>query len=355
MLRTGLIGFGMAGRVFHGPLISSVEGLELAAVVERHGDQAAQRYPGMKVYRSLEEMLADSSIDLVVVATPSGTHFQVAKQALAARKHVVVDKPASVTSDEIAQLIERAHAHGKLLVPFHNRRWDGDFLTVQKLLHEHQLGRIVHLESRFDRWNPGATRRPWKDDPEQGGGVLLDLGTHLADQALVLCGKPLGVSADVLREREGEGSEDSFTIRLRYDKCYVTLGANALSASAGARFYIRGTRGNFRKKGVDPQEAALNKITRVPGGSWGHEPQSDWGMLYVDVEGGMVSRPVTTVAGDYRSFYTAVRDAVSGEGPVPVAAVDAWRVARILEWARESSQKRCEVPCDWTGEPSAAA
>ena len=264
MLRIGLIGFGMAGRVFHAPLISSVDGLELAAVVERHGDQAAQRYPGVKIYRSLEELLADSSIDLVVVATPSGTHFQVAKQALAARKHVVVDKPVSVTSDEIAQLIELARANGKLLIPFHNRRWDGDFLTVQKLLHEHQLGRIVHLESRFDRWNPGATRRPWKDDPEQGGGVLLDLGTHLVDQALVLCGKPLAISADVLRERDGEGSDDAFTIRLRYEKCFVTLGANALSAPAGARFHIRGTRGNFRKKGVDPQEAALNKITRIP-------------------------------------------------------------------------------------------
>jgi predicted dehydrogenase len=355
MLRIGLIGFGMAGRVFHAPLISSVDGLELAAVVERHGDQAAQRYPGVKIYRSLEELLADSSIDLVVVATPSGTHFQVAKQAIAASKHVVVDKPASVTSDEIAQLIELSRASEKLLIPFHNRRWDGDFLTVQKLLHEHQLGRIVHLESRFDRWSPGATRRPWKDDPEQGGGVLLDLGTHLVDQALVVCGKPLAVSADVLRERDGEGSDDAFTIRLRYEKCFVTLGANALSASAGARFHIRGTRGNFRKTGVDPQEAALNKITRIPAGNWGQEPQADWGHLYVDVEGGMVSRPVATVAGDYRGFYAGVRDAVSGEGAAPVAAADAWRVARILEWARVSSQKRCEVACDWSGEPSAAA
>src|SRR5438067_4819354 len=257
MLRIGLIGFGMAGRVFHAPLISSVDGLELAAVVERHGNQATQRYPSVKIYRSLEDLLADASIDLVVVATPSGTHFQVASQVLAAGKHAVVDKPIALISGEIAQLIELARANSKLLIPFHNRRWDGDFLTVQKLLHEHQLGRVVHIESRFDRWNPGATRRPWKDDPAQGGGVLLDLGTHLVDQALVLCGKPLAVSADVLRERYDEGSDDAFTIRLRYEKCFVTLGANALSAPAGARFHLRGTRGNFRKKGVDPQEAAL--------------------------------------------------------------------------------------------------
>jgi scyllo-inositol 2-dehydrogenase (NADP+) len=354
MLRVGLVGFGMAGRVFHAPLISSVDGLELAAVVERHSDQARQRYPDVKTCRSLEELLADASIPLVIVASPSGTHFEVATHALAAGKHVVVDKPVSVTSAQVAQLIQQARSQDRLLIPFHNRRWDGDFLTLQKLLHEHQLGRIVHIESRFDRWNPGAARRPWKDNPEQGGGVLLDLGTHLVDQALLLCGKPLGVSAEVLRERDGEGSDDAFTLRLRYERCFVTLGANALSAPAGPRFHVRGTRGNFRKKGVDPQEAALNKITRISAPNWGQENQSEWGQLCVDVEAGMVSRPVPTLAGDYRNFYAAVRDALHGQSAPPVAAADAWRVARILEWARESSAKRCEIACDWSGEPASS-
>jgi scyllo-inositol 2-dehydrogenase (NADP+) len=355
MLRAGLVGFGMAARVFHAPLISSVEGLELAAVVERHTDQARQRYPGISTYRSLEDLLADASIDLIVVATPSATHFDVARQVLAAGRNVVVDKPISVTSLEISKLIELAAAQKKFLIPFHNRRFDGDFLTVQKLLHEHQLGRIVHIESRFDRWNPGATRRPWKDDLSQGGGVLLDLGTHLVDQALVLCGKPLAVSADVLRERDGEGSDDAFTTRLRYEKCSVTLGANALSAPAGARFHVRGTRGNFRKKGVDPQEAALNKITQITAANWGQEPAADWGLLYVDVEGGMVSRPVATMPGDYRRFYAGVRDALQEEAAPPVSAIDAWRVARILEFARSSAHHRCEVECDWSGEPAGSA
>lgn len=351
MLRVGIVGFGMAARVFHAPLVSSVEGLELAGVVERHTDQAKQRYPGITIYRTLEDLLADGSIDLVVVATPSGTHFEVANQVLAAGRHAVVDKPVSVTSGEIDRLMQTAESGGKLLIPFHNRRWDGDFLTVQKLLHEHQLGRVVHVESRFDRWNPGSARRPWKDDPAQGGGVLLDLGTHLVDQALVLCGKPVAVSADVLRERDGEGSDDAFTVRLRYERCSVTLGANALSAPAGARFHVRGTRGNYRKKGVDPQEAALNKITVIDAPNWGQEPSTEWGILYVDVEGGMVSRPVATVPGDYRVFYAGVRDALMGNAPPPVAAVEAWRVARILEWARSSSEQRCEVACDWSGEP----
>lgn len=355
MLRAGLVGFGMAGRVFHAPLISSVEGLELAAIVERHGDQAAQRYPGTTIYRSLEELLADASIDLVVVATPTGTHFDVARQVLEAGRNVVVDKPVSATSAEISQLIALSRIREKLLIPFHNRRWDGDFLTMQRLLQEHQLGRVVHLESRFDRWNPGSARRPWKDDAGQGGGVLLDLGTHLVDQALVLCGKPLAVGAEVLRERDGEGSDDSFTLRLRYAGCFVTLAANNLSAPAGARFHLRGTRGNFRKKGVDPQEAALNKITRIAPGNWGLEPATDWGLLYVDVEGGMVSRPIATIPGDYRPFYAGVRDALLGRAPVPVAAVEAWRVARVLEWARAASEQRREVKCDWSDEPAEIA
>lgn len=351
MLRVGLVGFGMAGRVFHAPLISSVDGLELAAVVERHSDQAAQRYPSVKIYRALEELLTDASIDLIVLATPSGTHFDAAKQILEAGRNVVVDKPVSPTPDQIRKLIELAHVRQRLLIPFHNRRWDSDFLTVQKLLHEHQLGRVVSIDSRFDRWNPGATRRPWKDDPTAGGGVLLDLGTHLVDQALILCSKPLSVGAEVLRERDGEGSDDAFTIRLRYEGCMITLGANNLSSPAGARFHLRGTRGNYRKKGLDPQEAALNKITHITASNWGQESAPDWGLLYVDVEGGMVSRPVASLPGDYRLFYAGVRDALLGNAPPPVAAVEAWRVARILEWARISSEQRREIECDWRDEP----
>ncbi|HEY1983969.1 MAG TPA: Gfo/Idh/MocA family oxidoreductase [Terracidiphilus sp.] len=343
MIRVGLVGFGMGARVFHAPLISSVEGFELAAVVERHTDQASQRYPGLTTYRSLEELLADSSIDLVVVATPSGTHFKVAQQVLQAGKPVVVDKPVATTSDEIAELLLLAQSRHVPLIPFHNRRYDGDFLTVKKLIHEGILGRLVHFESRLDRWSPGATRRPWKEDPEQGGGVLLDLGTHLADQALTLFGDPQSVSAEVLRERDGQGSDDSFTMRLRYKGFWVTLGANALSSPAGPRFHLRGTKGNFRKKGVDPQEAALNKVTRISALDWGQEPASDWGLLYVDVEGGMVSRPVATLAGDYRDYYAAVRDALLGKSAPPVTAEDAWRVARVLECARRSAEERAEI------------
>jgi scyllo-inositol 2-dehydrogenase (NADP+) len=352
MVRVGLVGFGMAGRVFHAPLISSVEGLELAAVVERHSRQAEERYPEIATHTDLDSMLADRSLGLVVVATPSGSHFEIARQVMEAGHNVLVDKPMAARSHEIAELISVAKRRGVLLAAFHNRRFDGDFLTVQSLVREGALGRLVHMESRMDRWNPRGTRRPWKDDPAQGGGVLLDLGTHLVDLAMALFGKPLGVGAEVLRERDGEGADDAFTVRLRYAGMRVTLEANALSSPPGPRFVVRGTKGNFRKKGVDPQEAALNKITRITSEDWGKEPASEWGMLHVDVDGGMVTRPLETTPGDYRKLYAGVRDAVEGKGKPPVSAQDAWRAARVLEWAVESSESRREIACDWSAEPA---
>jgi scyllo-inositol 2-dehydrogenase (NADP+) len=354
MIRVGVVGFGMATRVFHAPLISSVDGLELAAVVERHSNEAAARYPGIVTYRSLGDLLADGSLDLIVVATPSGTHFDAAREVIAAGKNLVVDKPVAMHSSEIAELIALAAERDVMLVPFHNRRWDADFLTVRQLVADNAVGRLVAFESRMDRWSPGATRKPWKNDMAQGGGVLHDLGTHVAYLALVLFGNPEAVSAEIDRERDGEGANDSFDIRLRYPGFRVTLGANMLSSLPGPRFLLRGTAGNFLKFGLDPQEAALNKITRIESPDWGKEPPSAWGTLVVAAEGGMISRTIETVPGDYRQFYAGLRDAILGRGELPVRAIEAWRAARILEWAQESSAARREILCDWTQNPSRA-
>lgn len=353
MIRVGIVGFGMGGRVLHGPLVSSVDGLEFAAVLERSTSHAAGRYPGVKTFRSLDDMLADASLGLFVVTTPSGTHLDVARRILDAGRPVVIDKPMSTTSAQIAELIQLAAHKNVLLAPFHNRRWDSDFLTIRKLLHEGSLGRLVCFESRFDRWRPKQpTDRLWKETAELGGGVLLDLGTHLADQALALFGKPEAISADVRCEREWATVNDSFTLRLRYpDGFVVILGANNLSLPAGPRFHLRGSKGNYWKYGLDPQEAALNLATRIEDGPWGREPQAEWGALHLDAGSGTVTRPVEPVTGDYRSYYVGIRDALLGKGAVPVAPVDAWRVGRLLELAAESSQQRREIACDWTGEP----
>ena len=352
MIRVGLVGFGLAGRVFHAPLISSVEGLELAAVVERKTDNAAQRYPGIKTCRSLEELLADPSIKLVVVATPNSTHFDVAMQVLESAKNVVVDKPAAISSSEINQLMELAGGVGLQFIPFHNRRWDSDFQTVQKVLHEKSVGRLAHFDSTFDRWRPGLSSRAWKDEPEQGG-TLLDLGTHLVDQALVLFGEPDSIGAEVLHERDGGGSNDSFTIRLHYLTGFTaTVSANSLSTLPRARFHLRGTRGNYTTWGLDTQEEALGKITRIDSADWGKELPDRWGQLATDEEGAIRSESVESIPGNYRRFYEAVRDCLTSGGKPPVAGIDAWRTARVLEWALESSRTHKDIDCDWGVEPS---
>jgi predicted dehydrogenase len=234
------------------------------------------------------------------------------------------------------------------------------------------------------------TERLWKESPEAGGGKLLDLGPHLVDQALDLFGKPEGVSAEVVREKDGPGVDDAFTIRLRYgdsrvgvsfpDSCQVadslvvastsgdrfrdaanresqypgfivTLGANSLSLPAAPRFHLRGTKGGYLKNGVDPQEAALKRITQITDPAWGQEPAANWGVLHVGIEGGSVTRPVPALPGDYRLYYAGIRDALLGKATSPVTGIDGWRVARVLEWAAESSEKRCEIACDWRDEP----
>jgi predicted dehydrogenase len=247
-------------------------------------------------------------------------------------------------------LIKIAAAKNVLLSAFHERRWDSEFGTIKMLLHDGDLGRLVHFESTLDRWRP-ASSVPWKDDPSLGGGVLLDLGTHLVDQALVFFGKPEAVSAEVLRERDGVGADDCFTVRLRYPGVSVVLAGASLSSLARPRIHLRGTKGNFWKWVPDTQEAELSKVTRIESATWGQEPPATWGTLCVDVDGGMVTRPIQPVPGDYRKYYEGIRDALLGKGPVPVAAVDAWRVARVLEWAVESSEKHRDVVCDWSDEP----
>jgi len=356
MLRVALIGFGLAGRVFHAPLISSVDGLELAAILERSTSKAAGRYPGIVTHRTLDEMLADASLDLFVVATPNATHFELAHRILSAGRNVVVDKPMAITTAEIAILIRLADEKNRLLTPFHNRRWDSDFQTIQKLLHEGSIGRLVEFESRFDRWRPTLpSDRLWKIDPNHGGGALLDLGSHLVDQALVLFGKPLAVSADIRSERDRATANDSFEIRLRYPDFMVKLGANSLALPPPLRFHLRGAQGNYWKNGLDPQEAALAKLTRIADRNWGREPAAKWGVLHVGIDGCEVATPIEPLPGDYRHFYAGIRDALLSKGPAsvsaPVPAIDAWRGLRILEWAQQSAEKRCEIACDWTAEP----
>ncbi len=350
MIRVGLVGYGMAGQIFHAPVISAVEGLELAAVVERHTRNAEKIYPKVQTYSSLEAMLGDKSIELIAIATPNASHAPLAHEALRADRHVVVDKPMALDSEEVRGLIALASEHQRLLIPFQSRRVESDFLTLKKLLHEEKLGRVVAFESTHDRWRPKRRDR-WREDGTPGGGILLDLGTHQIDQTFVLFGKPEAVNAEVLCERPGGIVNDAFTLRLHDPGLIATLTSTCLASMPRPRFLVRGTSGNYVKWGIDPQEARLRDSGPDNSMDWSIEAATSWGTLAAEKDGAIVEETVTPVASDYRSFYAQVRDAMLGNGQPPAFAIDAWRTARVIEWAEQGSRERRTIACSWADEP----
>jgi predicted dehydrogenase len=336
----GLVGYGMAGRVFHAPVIASVGGLRLRKVVERRAEESRARYPWVEVVRDLDALLEDEGVELVVVTTPNAAHFEQARRALAAGKHVVVEKPFTVTSDEAAQLAELARERGLVLSVHHNRRWDGDFLTVRKLLDAGLLGRLVEFESRFDRFRNQPRPGAWREEEGPGAGLLYDLGSHLIDQALRLFGRPRAVTADVRTQREFARADDSFEVRLEYDGLKVTLGAGMLVRGDSPRFVLRGTRGSFVKHGLDPQEEALKQGRTPAEPGWGAEPPERWGALDAEVGGLRLKGRVETVAGRYQTFYENVAEAVRGRAEPAVKPEEARDAIRLIELAFRSSAER---------------
>jgi predicted dehydrogenase len=352
-ISTAVIGYGLGGRVFHAPFVSAVPGLRLATIMQRKGDEAARAYPGVKISRSLEEVLTDPAISLVVVSTPNETHFVLAKQALTAGKHVVIDKPFSTTSEEALELGALAKSKGLHVVPFHNRRWDGDFLTVKKLIAEHAVGRLVTFESHFDRFRPIPRENTWKEAANPANGMLFDLGPHLVDQTLALFGPPAAITASVRSDRDQTAIEDAFDITLHYPNYSGIPGkgllahcrTSYLACDNAPRFLLHGTAGSFKKHGLDPQEPALVGGAKVPTlGSqqpWLPESESAWGKLTVAPVPAdpamLIARQVRTEPGDYRGFYANVRDAILGAAPLAVTPEDGYRTIRLLELARESS------------------
>ena len=356
----GVIGFGLGGRVFHAPFVSAVPGLRLAAILQRKGDEAAKAWPATRIVRSLDELLADKSIELVVVSTPNQTHFALAKQALEAGKHVVIDKPFAATSEEALELGRIAKAKGLLVIPFHNRRWDGDFQTVRKLLQEGAVGRLVTFESHFDRFRPIPRENTWKEAGNPANGMLFDLGPHIVDQVLALFGAPDAITASVRADRDQTAIEDAFDITLHYTVAngkglLAHCRTSYLACDNAPRFLLHGTKGSFRKHGLDPQEPALVGGARVPvQGSqqvWLQEDESAWGTLTVAPNPAdpatLVTRHVKTEPGDYRGFYANVRDAILGTSPLAVTPEDGFRVIKLLELARESSSKGCTLKVEF--------
>ncbi|MFE0727723.1 Gfo/Idh/MocA family protein [Streptomyces antibioticus] len=343
-LRVGLVGYGLAGSVFHAPLIASTEGLALDTVVTSHPErqeQARAEFPDVRVTADADGLLARADeLDLVVIASPNKTHVPLATAALKAGLPVVVDKPLAGTAAEARELAALAEERGLLLSVFQNRRWDNDFLTLRRLVADGELGDVRRFESRFERWRP-QPKGGWREsgDPAEIGGLLYDLGSHLVDQALVLFGPAASVYAEADVRRPGAQTDDDTFIAVTHTSGVRShLYASATTAQLGPRFRVLGSKAGFVKYGLDPQEAALREGGR-PGPGWGTEPEELWGRLGSGESpptGG--GTPVQTLPGDYPAYYAAVAEALIDGGPNPVPAVEAAAALDVLEAARRSAR-----------------
>lgn len=334
----GIIGFGLAGSLFHAPFVAATPGLRLAAVStsDEHRAQAAvESYPGVVVHRTPDELLADDALDVVVVAAPNRAHVALANAALTAGRHVVVDKPLAGSAAAAQQLVDLAAEKGRILTVYQNRRWDGDFLTLRALVESGRLGTVWRFESRIERWRPEVAER-WRESPdvEDVGGVLFDLGSHLVDQAVVLFGPVTSVYAEVLTRRSGARVDDDAFLALSHaDGVRSHIWCSLAAALGGPRFRVLGSEAGFVKDGVDPQEDALRAGARPrPGERWGADPQDQWGVLGTASSG----ERVPTQDGDYGAFYRGLVTALRGEGEPPVDPRDAVATLAVLEAARRS-------------------
>jgi predicted dehydrogenase len=362
LLQIALIGYGNAGRIFHAPLISGVPGLALACICSSKPDAVHADWPDVRVVATPEAVFADPGIDLVVIATSNESHFPLAKAALLAGKHVVVDKPCAVTLAETDELLATAQAQNRVLTVFQNRRFDADFLTLKKVLASGQLGRVVHVESHFDRYRPQVPGR-WREENLPGSGLWFDLGAHLVDQVLQLFGPPDAVLVDLATQRAGAQVNDWFHAQLKFDSRHpglrVILHGSALVPEIGPRWTVHGTEGSFIKYGLDPQEDAL-KTGRRPQLSalqdWGQDPRGGQVVRHepclAETANGAgtanaaaaaatqrVSRPAPDVPGNYLHFYAQLRDHLNGDGPLGVTPEQVHQVMAVLTLGEQSARE----------------
>jgi predicted dehydrogenase len=340
-LRTAVIGYGTGGAVFHAPVIDAEPKLALSAIVTSDPARSAaalHRYPRVTVHPTVNDLWEHADdVDLVVVTTPTRHHASLAQAALRRGISVVVDKPFTVTSEQAAELESLAGESGTLLTVFQNRRYDGDFRTVRKLIEDGALGTVHRFESRFERWRP-EPKTKWTDQggPGDAGGIAYDLGSHLIDQAVTLFGPPVSVYAEINTRRANARTDDDAFIALTHGNDVRShLWMSALAPHLGPRFRVLGDKAGYVKDGLDPQEAALGDGA-VPGGpGWGAEPEDRWGLLSV----GTATTAVPTEPGDYPAYYREVAEAVLTGGPPPVTAAQARRVIEIIEACYRSQEQ----------------
>lgn len=336
-IRAALIGYGLGGRYFHAPVIAATPGIELCAVVTSDAERrraALTEHPGVRVVQSADALFAHArDVDLVVISTPNRTHVPLALAAIEEGKAVVVDKPMAPTAADARRLVDAAERKGVLLTVYQNRRWDGDFMTVRRLIADGKLGEVYRFESRFERWRP-APKGGWRElqDPAEAGGLLYDLGSHLIDQALCLFGGVTGVYAELDGRRAGVTVDDDVFVALTHASGVRShLWASVVSGQSAARLRVLGSKAAYTKYGTDVQEDALRSGVRPGAADWGSEPPERWGRLGA----GEQYETVPTVPGAYPEFFAGVVRAMRADGPVPVDPRDAVASLEIIERARQ--------------------
>jgi len=337
-INVGIASYGMSGEVFHAPHLHTHQGFQITKILERTKDRSKDRYPYAEIVRSYHDLLNDYQIELIIVNTPDNLHHEMVLQALEAGKHVVVEKPFTLSVSDADDLIEKANKAGVMISVFQNRRWDSDFLTVQKIIRDKSLGRLVEFEAHFDRYRNFIQENTWKELSESGTGTIYNLGSHLIDQALVLFGLPGSVFADIRTLRTGGSVDDAFTLLLKYDDVKVTLKASYLVKEPGPKYYLHGTLGSFLKWGMDPQEEALNKGLYPGSDNWGKELEEDWGTINTEKDGSQIRQPVESESGNYMAYYDQLYEALANDKPNPVTAEQGRDVIRVIEAAWESSE-----------------
>ncbi|MEP7230128.1 MAG: oxidoreductase [Ginsengibacter sp.] len=344
IIKVGLIGFGVGGQIFHAPLLTTIKGMELAKIRAVKPGQVAvakRRYPQAKIVGTSEEIFNDKNIDLIVITTPNTSHHSLAIQALKAGKHVVVDKPFTITTSEADEIIATANASNLVLSVYHSRRFDSDFYTLEEIVENDLLGDIVEFESRYDRFRNFLRPGAWREEDAPGTGILYDLGSHLIDQVQVLFGLPDSVSADLRIQRKGAMAIDNFEVILHYPGIKASIKAGMLVREPLPRFILSGTNGSFVKYGMDVQEEALKAgFTPATKDNWGVEPVDLWGTVNTDVNGQHIVGKVESKKGNYAGFYQNIYNAISGGEELIVTPEQARNNVRIIELAMQSQREK---------------
>ena len=340
IIQVAIVGFGLSGRVFHAPFLHVHPGFNIRKVVERNSSTSKEIYPYIQVVKNFEDVINDPEIDLVVVCSPNALHFSQATECLKAGKQVVIEKPFTPTSAEADELIKFSESCGRKIFVYQNRRWDGDFKTIQHILRGKYLGEIKEFEAHFDRFRPTYNQASWKDENLAASGILYDLGAHLIDQALQLFGKPKSIFADIRKQREGSPVDDYFDVHLFYDGFKAILKAGMIVKIPGPRYTIHGSVGSYVKYGIDPQEAELKrgKMPDYPG--WGREEEIDWGRFAGIMDGSPIDGKMMTLPGNYFDFYENVYQVLINNQEMAVKPEEARDVIRVIELAYESNQKK---------------